>query len=157
MPGGKVTQVYAEGRYWVDNGEGAKELDKEQSGPIRAAVERDIVRLLVRAAAGQLVVRTVDASAAEDPLIAAIEISGEGLGPVTLVINRDNGLIEQARYLAGPEGRSEETYSDYRNVGGIQVPFHTVVRRGALSPIERDVKTIHFNVPIAPALFVKPG
>jgi hypothetical protein len=152
-----VTQVFADGHYWVTGPTGAGELPSEQSGPIRAAVERDIVRMLLGAKTGQLVVRTVDVGEAEDPLVGAVEISGGGMTPVTLLINRTNGLIEQARYDAGPEGRVTETYSDYRNVSGIQVPFHTVVRRGPLPPIERDVKTIHFNVPLDAALFVKPG
>ena len=132
-------------------------MDEAATGPIRAVVERDMVRLLTRAAKGKLVVRTVDAGVEEDPLVAAIELSGDGLSPVTLVINRTNGLIEQARYMSELDGRSVETYSDYRNVGGIQVPFHTVSRRGALSPVERDIKTIRFNVPLPATLFVKPG
>jgi len=156
-PGGNISQVYADGVFWVDDGSGAKVLDEAASSPIRAVVERDTVRLLTRAATGKLIVRTVDAGADEDPLVAAIELSGEGLSPVTLVINKTNGLIEQARYVSALEGRSVETYSDYRNVGGIQVPFHTVSRRGALSPVERDIKTIRFNVPLPATLFVKPG
>jgi len=70
---------------------------------------------------------------------------------------RDNGLIERARYSIEPEGRGEEAYSDYRSVSGIQVAFHTVVRRGGLTPVERDVKKIRFNVALPPGLFVKPG
>ena len=155
MPGAKVTQVFADGRYWVDEGSGPRELPAEQSAPIRAAIDRDIVRLLIGGATGKLSVTTVESGDSEDPLVGAIEIAGSGMSPVTLLINRDNGLIEQARYDAGPEGRASETYSDYRNVNGIQVPFHTVVRRGALTPIERDVKTIRFNVPIDAALFAK--
>ncbi|HYT67461.1 MAG TPA: pitrilysin family protein [Vicinamibacterales bacterium] len=156
MPGGKVTQVFSEGRYWADKGAGAEELSAAESGPIRAAVQRDMVRMLLGAAAGKLIVRSVDAEHAEDPLVAAIEISGDGMTAVTLLINRDNGLIEKASYT-GTEGRTEETYSDYRNVSGIQVPFHAVVRRGGLTPIERDVKTIRFNLPLDSALFVKPS
>ena len=156
-PGGKISQVYADGVFWVDDGTGARVMDEAATGPIRAVVERDMVRLLTRAARGKLVVRTVDAGVDEDPLVAAIELSGDGLSPVTLVINRTNGLIEQARYMSELDGRSVETYSDYRNVGGIQVPFHTVSRRGALSPVERDIKTIRFNVPLPATLFVKPG
>jgi len=141
MPGGKVAQVYADGRYWIEDARGVSELPPEARGPIQSSVQRDIVRVLLKAGSGQLV---------------AIEVSGDGLGPLTLLINRDNGLIEKARYLAGPEGRSEEAYSDYRNVSGIQVPFHTVVRRAGLSPIERDLKTIRYNVPLPAGLFVKP-
>ena len=154
MPGGTVVQVYADGKYWVQSAEGVRELAAEAAAPIRASVERDVVRVLLRAAAGTLVVREVDGS---DPRHGAIEISGAGIAPVTLHINQDNGLIEKAHYLGGPDGRTEEIYSDYRNVAGIQVPFHTEVRRGSLLPLERDIKTIRYNVPLPPALFQKPS
>ena len=101
--------------------------------------------------------REVDPAPDDAPTLGAIEISGKDMIPLTLLINRDNGLIEKARYLAGPDGRTEETYSDYRNVNGIQVPFHTVVRRAGLSPLERDVKTVRFNVALPPGLFTKPS
>jgi zinc protease len=156
MPGGQLTQVFADGKFWIRDANGAKELDAQSSEPVRAIAARDMVRLLVRAAAGELAVRSVDTDT-EDPLVAAIEISGPGVSPVTLIVNRDNGLIEQMRYVTALEGRCVETYSDYRNVSGIQVPFHTVQRRGPMSPVERDVRTIHFNVPLDAALFVKPS
>ena len=154
MPREKVSQVYADGRFWIESAEGVKELDPGAAGSIRAAVDRDMVRVLLRAAAGSLVVREVDA---DDARTGAIELSGDGLAPVTLFINRDNGLIEKARYTGGPDGRTEELFSDYRNVGGIQVPFHTEVRRGGLRPLERDIKTIRYNVPLPAALFQKPS
>ena len=154
MPGGKVAQVYADGRYWVETGDGVKELDPVAAGPIRANIQRDVVSVLIKAAAGKLVVRDVDS---DDPQLGALEISGDGMEPLTLLINRTNGLIEKARYMSAAEGRAEEIYSDYRNVGGIQVPFHTVVRRAGLTMIERDVKTIRYNVPLSAALFVKPS
>jgi zinc protease len=154
-PGGKVAQVYADGRYWIQDASGINEMPAAARGPIQSSVQRDIVRVLLKAAEGLLVVRGVDS---DDPLRGAIEVSGEGMAPLTLVINRDNGLIEKARYLVGPgEGRGEEEYSDYRNVNGIQVPFHTVVRRAGLSPVERDIKTVRFNVPLPPGLFTKPS
>jgi hypothetical protein len=94
---------------------------------------------------------------ADEPSQAALEVSGGGISPLTLVVNRDNGLIEKARYVVDPDGRSEEIYSDYRNVEGIQVPFHTVVRRAGVPAIERDVRKIHFNVTLPAGLFVKPS
>jgi zinc protease len=154
MPGGKVSQVYADGRFWVESADGVAEMDPAAAATIRAAVDRDMTRVLLRAAAGELMLRDVDA---DDERTGAIEVSGDGLTPITLFINRDNGLIEKARYVGGPDGRTEELFSDYRNVGGIQVPFHTEVRRGVLRPIERDVKTIRYNVPLSPALFTKPS
>ena len=155
MPAGTVTQVYAEGRYWIaEPGAGVRELPPEARGPIQSNVQRDIIRVLVKAATGALVVREVDT---DEGSLAAIEISGDGLAPLTLLINRVNGLIERARYIADPDGRSEESYSDYRNVKGVQVPFHTVVRRAGLTPLERDMKTVRFNVPLPAGLFTKPS
>jgi zinc protease len=153
MPGGQLAQVYADGRYWVQDASGVKEMPEEGRTPMRSAIERDTIRLLVKAATGELVVREIDS---DDPRLDAIEISGAGMSPLSLYINRDNGLIEKARYASGAEGRSEEQYSDYRSVKGVQFAFHTVLRRGALPEIERDVKTIHYNVPLPPGLFVKP-
>jgi hypothetical protein len=156
MPGGRVAQIYADGRYWIQDARGISEVPLDARGPIQSSVQRDIVRVLLKAAAGALAVR--DGDAEDDTLLGAIEISGDGMSPLTLLVNRDNGLIEKARYVASPgEGRSEETYSDYRNVNGIQVAFHTVVRRAGLSPLERDVKTVRFNVPLPAALFTKPS
>jgi zinc protease len=154
MPAGKLTQVYADGRYWVADSEGVKEIPPEARGPIQSSVQRDIVRVLVRAATGRLVARDLDS---DEPSLGALEISGEGMAPLTLLINRENGLIERARYVVDAEGRSEEAYSDYRNVGGIQVPFHTVVRRAGLPPLERDVRTVRFNIPLPLGLFTKPS
>jgi zinc protease len=154
MPGGKITQVYADGRYWIAEANVVKEIPPEARGPIQSSVQRDIVRVLVKAATGALVVREVDS---DEPSLSGIEISGEGMAPLTLLINRDNGLIEKARYVADPDGRSEESYSDYRNVNGVQVPFHTVVRRAGLTPLERDMKTVRFNVPLPAGLFTKPS
>ena len=151
MPGGRVAQVYAEGRYWVQDAGGVKDMPESGRAPMQSAIEHDVIRMLVKVGAGELVVREIDS---DDPLLGAIEVSGRGISPLSLYINRDNGLIEKTRY-AGAEGRSEELYSDYRNVNGVQFAFHTVLKRGGLPEVERDVKTIHYNVPLPPGLFVR--
>jgi zinc protease len=154
MPGGKIAQVYAAGRYWIVDPDGeASELPEEGRPEIKASIQRDMISVLVKAAAGTLVVREVDS---DEPVLAALEISGPDLRPLTIFVNRDNGLIDRARY-DGTDGRVEERYSDYRDVDGIQIPFHTVVRRTGMTSIERDIRTIKFNVPLAPGIFEKPA
>jgi zinc protease len=153
LPGGKVSQVYADGSYWIQDSDGVKEMPEAGRTPIKEAIGRDIIRLLVKTAAGDLVVREIDS---DDPMLGAIEISGRGMPPLSLYVNRDTGLIERARYVSVVDGRSEELYSDYRDVNGVQFAFHTVLRRGTLPEIERDVKTLRYNVQIPPGLFLKP-
>ena len=109
MPGGRVAQVYSQGRYWViDPGGKVGEMPEEGRPQIKASVQRDMIAVLVKAAAGQLVVREVDS---DEPALAALEISGSDMAPLTLFIHRDNGLIDRARY-EGPDGRVEERYDD---------------------------------------------
>jgi zinc protease len=153
MPGGRIVQVFADGRFWIQDSSGAHEAPVSE--PVRESVQRDMIPLLLNAAAGTLTVRGVDS---DDPENAAVEVSGGGMSPVTLFINRDDGLVARSRYeSASRPGRTEEIYSDYRNVDGLQVAFHTVIRYPGLAPIERDVRTFHYNVPLPAGLFVKPS
>ncbi len=154
MPAGKLAQVYAGGRFWVIESGGVKELPPEASGPVQAIIQRDTIRVLVNAAAGKLVVRDVESG---EPSLGAIEISGDAMAPLTLLINRTTGLIEKARYQSEPGGRAEESYSDYRTVKGVKFAFHTEVRGAGRPVVERDVTTIRYNVPLPAGLFNKPS
>jgi len=49
-PGGKVAQVYADGRYWIQDARGVNEMPPAAQGPIQSSVQRDIVRVLLKAA-----------------------------------------------------------------------------------------------------------
>ena len=152
MPAGKIAQVYAAGRYWiVENGK-ADEMPEEGRPEIKASVQRDVIAVLVKAGTGTLIVREVDA---DEPVLAGLEITGPDMRPLQIFLNRDTGLIDRSRY-DGQDGRVEERYSDYRSVDGIQIPFHTVVRRKGMTSIERDIRTIKFNVPLAPGIFEMP-
>ena len=44
-PAGKVTQVYADGRYWIQDARGTNELPESARGQIQGNVQRDIVRV----------------------------------------------------------------------------------------------------------------
>jgi hypothetical protein len=151
-PGGKVTQVFDAGQYWLQDARGVREVSGEVRDSIRATLERDTISVLLKCAAGALSMRPAEAEA---PL-AGVMVSGDGLEPLTLFINRDTGFIEKVRYDT-PAGAAEEEYSDYRNVEGVRVAFHMVLRRPKTMPIERDVVHIHFNVPLPAGLFTKPS
>jgi len=89
----------------------------------------------------------------------AIRVESPGARPVTLVFDPDTFLLATQQYdVAGaPVESMEETFSDYRAVNGLQVPFKAVVRRNGAPFLERTVHTIEFNVPLDPGLFTKPS
>ena len=154
-PEGRVVQVYADGRYWIEDARGTREAPASARDEIHASVQRDVTSLLLRASAGKL--KLSDARS-EDEALAAISVVSENMTPVTLYIDRTTGLIARELYDASDgSGTVEELYSDYRSVDGLQVPFTTVVKRPGKPVIERLVKSVRFNIPLQSSLFVRPS
>jgi hypothetical protein len=122
---------------------------------IKGNVQRDLVPLLLRAAAGKVRVReeTID-----HPEQAALAFQADDMAPVTLVINRSSGLVIRQQYSpVGTEGLAVDEYSDYRTVDGLQVPFKAVVRRPGAPLLERVIKKLEYNVALPPGLFSRPS
>ena len=154
-PRGRVVQVYADGRYWIEDSRGVQDAPVSARDEIYAAVQRDVTSLLLRASAGKLTVRE---ARSDDEKLAALSLSSENMKPITLFIDRATGLIARERYeTSDGSGTVEEQYSDYRAVDGLQVPFRTIVTRPGAPVIERVVKSVRFNVPLQPSLFVRPS
>jgi hypothetical protein len=51
----------------------------------------------------------------------------------------------------------EESFSDYRDVEGIQINFAANVRVGGEAALERTVTDVKINTPLDPALFKRPS
>jgi zinc protease len=154
-PSGSLVQVFADGHYWVSDERGVKEAPPEVREDIKGNVQRDLVPLLLRAAAGKVRVReeTID-----HPEQAALAFQADDMAPVTLVINRSSGLVIRQQYSpVGTEGLAVDEYSDYRTVDGLQVPFKAVVRRPGAPLLERVIKKLEYNVALPPGLFSRPS
>ena len=152
---GPLVQVFADGRYWVRDSRGVNEPSPEVREDIKSSVQRDLVPLLLRAAAGKVRVRE---EPIDNPAQAALAFQADDLAPVTLVINRTNGLVvRQQYYPAGAEGLAVDEYFDYRTVDGLQVPFKAVVRRPGAPLLERVIKKVEYNVALPPGLFTRPS
>ena len=66
-------------------------------------------------------------------------------------------MLAAQRYGGTPgDPATEETFLDYRPVQGMQVAHVVRVRVEGQPPFERTIRSIDFNVPVDPALFVKP-
>jgi hypothetical protein len=148
-------QVYADGHYWVGDERGVKEAPPEVRDDIKGSVQRDLVPLLLRAAAGKV---RVQEEAIEHPEQAALAFRADDMAPITLVINRSSGLVLRQQYTpVGVAGLAVDEYSDYRSVDGLQVPFKAIVRRPGAPLLERVIKKLEYNVALPPGLFTRPS
>ena len=84
--------------------------------------------------------------------------SAPGSLPVKLYFDQKTGLlVRQVRYTVSPLGRNttQVDYSDYRDVGGIKIPFHVVVSwLDGRSTFE--LTDVQLNVPVDSTKFGKP-
>ena len=155
---GRIVQVFNKGEYWVQDGSGARVVAPEDATEISDRVQRDGILLLLRVADGALSATRIADVAEDGRTMPALRVAGTGVSPVTLLLDPATGLILRQRYAAGARQREfEEVFSDYRDVDGIKVAFKVVVRGSGVPTIERIVRSVRYNVPIDPALFIRPS
>jgi len=75
-------------------------------------------------------------------------------------VNSKTYLIEKKSYHGGgPEmailATLEEIYSDYHEVDGLKIPFHTVVKANGKKFIESNVVEARFNLDLGEGFFVR--
>ncbi len=154
--GRSVAQVFSGGEFWIQDARGAHPAPEALAADLRANIQRDAVPLLLALADGTVSARRVAAQDDAARALPALQASAPGMTPVVLVFDPETWLIRKERYTSG-DAAMEEEYSDYRTVNGVQVAFKATVRRGGTTVVERVLRTVEFNVPLAPSLFSKPA
>jgi hypothetical protein len=87
----------------------------------------------------------------------------QGRGPrgiyATLYFDQQSGLLVRlVRYGSSPIGRvpTQIDYSDYRDLGGIKIPFHILFAWSG-GRDEFQLNQVQINVPVDPAKFGRPA
>jgi zinc protease len=157
-PGGQLRQVYNAGEAWVEGG--AEQSATLSPHELKAGVERDIIRLLLRASANELRPRAVEEVLLEDGTRGpALEFAFDGRS-IQVVLDPASSLVIAERYASrGIEGeqRIEERFGDYRKVDGVMVPFKTTMWRNGRVILERSLQSIAFNAALPPDAFERSG
>lgn len=162
LPAGQLVQVFTASGAWFQDAAGTHEAPPAMAGQMREAVLRDSVQLLLALADGAVKARRLPDVTDAAAVLPALEVALPGASPVTLLFDPATALIVKARYLVpgtaaeGP-APAEESYGDYRDVEGLKVAFSTAVRREGAPAVRRTLRRCEINVPLDPALFVKPS
>ena len=157
-PAGLRIQTFDSGSAWMSDGETAEEAPAQFRASLQAAVQRDGIGLLLALADGRIEGTRVADVTRGGKALPAIEVDLAAAGRVIVAFDPDTGLMAYQQYGGVPgEPKSEETFSEYRPVQGLQVAHQASVRREGQPPIQRIVRTFELNVPVDPALFKKPA
>ncbi len=143
---------------WVKDQRGVRQQPESVARQVRASLRRDVVALLLAAKAGSLKPRILPSvKNAAGGTAQVLELSAPDLNPILLYVNAESGLIDKIAFVDDAPSKPivEESFSDYRDVDGIKIPFQGARQIGTQS-VERRSSSVKLNVPVDPSLFKRP-
>jgi zinc protease len=158
--GAEVLQVYNAGVAWVRDPAGVHDAPSPMRDDFANSVRRDTIPMLIGASEGRYAARVLPEEGRNGRVLRVLEISGEGLAPVRLLVDATGLITRQSFETAGPEGRPvqvEEAFSDYRAVNGVMVPFKAELVRNGRLMLTRTLRSVTLNSPVDEALFQRPS
>lgn len=157
-PDGLLIQTFDNGSAWVGDGKDVENAPPLIVRAMEAGVQRDTVALLLALNDKRVPARRVDDVLVDGKAMPALEVQLKSSGRVVLVFDPATGLLVQQRY-GGEAGEpaTEEHFTDYRPVQGLQVAHRATHKREKNPPFERIVRSFEINVPIEPSFFKKPA
>jgi zinc protease len=141
LPSGKI-EIYSDGQTgWISTPRGSGAL----TGPFLKQAQGDLFRQYFRLLlSDRLAGRTV--SAIDDN---TVEISDEGGEVARVAFDPATGLPHSIRYestaVQGPPAAVEEILSDFRDTGGVKVPYHVVIMQGGSKFADMSVAKFQVN------------
>ena len=156
-PDGLRIQTFDNGTAWVGDGEQFDDAPAIVVRAMQAGVQRDTIALLLAVADKRVSARRVADVMVDGRAMPAMEVDLSAAGRVTLVFDVSTGLLVHQRY-GGDAGEpsTEEKFSDYRPVQGLQIAHRATVRRENSPPFDRIVRSFEVNVPLEASFFKKP-
>ena len=154
-----ISQVYNGGMAWEQSPVGVRELPGPVRDEMATSVRRDMIPLLIAAAEGQLSVRVLPDETFAGRRVRVIELTGAHLDALRLHIDDEMLIVRQVFSIQTPDGqrvRAEESFSDYRVVDGVRVPFDAAVSRDGRVIVRRELTEVTFNRPLDASLFERP-
>jgi zinc protease len=140
MPSGRIS-AYIDGESgWIATPQGPGALAGTQLKQVQGDQFRAFFPMLLSDRTVGRAVKAVDD--------VTVEISDKSGQVVRLVTNPETGLPQSALYdtvTATGEVSVTETYSDYRDVGGLKLPFHLSITAGGRGYAEVTVKSFRAN------------
>jgi zinc protease len=157
-PDGLRIQTFDGGTAWMGDGTVAEDAPAIVVRSMEAGIQRDTVALLLALAEKRVPGRRVADVSLKGTAMPAIDVELPSAGRVTLIFDPKTGLLDRQRY-GGENGEpvTEETFTEYRPVQGLQVAHRATLRRDGNPPFERVVRTFEINVPIESTFFRKPA
>jgi len=145
---------------WSKTGETVTDISNAEMREMKRGLFRDAINLFKRFDGTELSVQYWGNEVVKKDTLFILNIKNNSGDFFKLYVNSKTYLIEKKSYHGGgPEmvilATLEEIYSDYHEVDGVKIPFHTVVKANGKKFIESNVVEAEFNLVLGEGFFIR--
>ncbi|MFQ5674948.1 MAG: hypothetical protein ACE5G1_03555 [bacterium] len=158
LAAGQRIQVLDGNVGWKKSGGTVTDLTEAERREMKRGLFRDTINLFKRVENDGLRTEYFGEEIVGGDTLFVVHIKDKTGEFFNVYVNARTFLIEKKSYQGGPEAllaTLQEIYSDYRDVQGVKIPFHTVVTANGKKFIESRVLEVMFNVELSNDFFLK--
>jgi len=160
-PMGEMTVGYDGQAGWMGMGGQTRDMPGSQTGELGASLFRQSIALLQDFEKPGYTVQALGPAQADGKPAEVVAVSDTARSfQVKVYIDPATHLIVMKQYMAGlmgPPAETEESYSDYRDVKGVKMPFKTVTRQGGKVGADMTVTDVQVNPAVPESWYKKPA
>lgn len=158
LPFGQMVRVWDGATGWMKTPQGVQDLPESLKQQILQQIARNTVVVLLEAQEGRRPVSFVETTQVEGKPADVIEVSDNAGSTFRLFVDPDTGRpVKKAYKSSTPMGpvEVEEVYSDYREAGGLSLPFKIMINQQGKLFADVTVESVKVNSSPDAALFAK--
>jgi len=156
----KMTTVVAGDKGWVNTNGDTADMEKERLDDTKAAAHAGWVANLSPLKDKAFTFALLGDSKVGDKEVVGVKVSFKGRPDVSLYFDKSSGLLlkseNKAKDMSGQEVNQEVTYSDYKEIDGIQEPMKISIKHDGNKYIESEVLELKHHEKLEDSHFGKP-
>ncbi len=157
LPMGTMTQIYNEGKAWLVTPNGANPAPDVLKEEIQSDLWRNIQYLYAQMDQEGLDIQALDPETVEEHECKVLLIDPANAKSLKLFLDAETFLPLKMSYksvgMQGAPVDTEELLSDYREINGIKLPFHTLIFQDGKKAMEYEMKSVELNPEVDESIF----
>lgn len=159
-PMGEVVQGFDGQTAWMKTPQGVRDVPPQMRSEMEAALFRNTVLLLRNLERPDYTVQWLGTEESQGKKVEVVAVSDPSRKlQLRLYVDSETNLLMKKTYVGGfmgAPGELEEIYSDWRDVGGLKLPFVVTLWQGGQKRGEQKVTEIRINPGVEDAAYRKP-
>jgi zinc protease len=158
VPFGEIVQAYDGKAGWVKSPQGTLDLSADDVKELENAITGDLVSLLGNFEAGSYQAQFLEEATIDGRRANVVLVTTPGQQAIKLYLDAETNMVTRKSFRSkegGAPSENEETYSDYREVSGLRLPFKRSIKRNGKPFAEASITELKINSGVDDGVFAK--